>query len=67
MDIGENIRYLRKLRSLTQYDIAKVVGVTCQAVSKWERGETRPDIDTLPVLSECLNVTIDELFYGIKS
>lgn len=45
--IGDNIRRLRRQGSITQEQLAEMLGVTCAAVSKWERGETYPDITLL--------------------
>ena len=62
MDIGNQIKQLRLRRGITQEAIAQHLGVTAQAVSKWERGVTTPDICMLPELSAYFGVTIDELF-----
>ncbi len=58
---GENIKKLRKEKELTQETLAEFLGVSFQAVSKWERGETYPDITMLPVIASFFNVTIDDL------
>ena len=52
---------MRKLRRLTQEDIAEKVGVTRQAVAKWEAGETVPDLDKCKMLAEILGVSLDNL------
>ena len=52
---------MRKLRRLTQEDIAEKVGVTRQAVAKWEAGETVPDLDKCKMLAEILGVSLDDL------
>ena len=59
--IGQQICYLRKARGLTQADLGERLGVSFQAVSKWERGETLPDISLLPALSDALETTIDNI------
>ncbi len=59
--IGENIKRLRKAKSVTQEQIAEVLGVSVTAVSKWERGETYPDISLLFPLAHYFEVTLDEL------
>ena len=58
---GENLKRLRKEKELTQETLAEFLGVSFQAVSKWERGETYPDIIMLPVIASFFNVTIDDL------
>jgi tellurite methyltransferase len=59
--IGSNIVRYRKERSLTQEELAKQLGITYQAVSKWENGQTTPDISLLPALAAILNISIDRL------
>lgn len=59
--IGENIRALRKSKDVTQEQLAEFLGLSNAAISKWERGETYPDISLLPVLAKFFNVSIDEL------
>ncbi|MDE7288255.1 MAG: helix-turn-helix domain-containing protein [Oscillospiraceae bacterium] len=63
--IGENLKKQRKLRELTQEQLADILGVSFQAVSKWERGEGYPDIELLPTIAEYFGITTDELM-GIK-
>lgn len=60
--LGKNIAALRKAKDLTQEALARQLGVTFQAVSKWENGQSCPDIAMLPDLSDILGVSIDELF-----
>ena len=57
----DNLVQMRKLRRLTQEDIAEKVGVTRQAVAKWEAGETVPDLDKCKMLAEILGVSLDDL------
>ncbi len=59
---GENIKKLRKEKELTQEALADFLDVSFQTISKWERGETYPDITILPVIASFFNVTIDDLF-----
>ncbi|MBQ9700978.1 MAG: helix-turn-helix transcriptional regulator [Lachnospiraceae bacterium] len=59
--IGTNIRRLRKERNLSQEMLAERLGVTFQAVSRWERDEAYPDITMLPVLANFFQITVDEL------
>ena len=58
---GEFIYNQRKLIGLTQDELGRKLNVTNKAVSKWETGETLPDIQLLEKLASTLNVTIDEL------
>lgn len=57
----DNLLELRKLKHLTQEDLAERVGVTRQAVAKWEAGETMPDLDKSKLLAEILEVSLDDL------
>lgn len=61
MSIYERIAVLRKARGLTQEQLATGLGVSNQAVSKWEGGQCCPDIQLLPALADQLGVTIDSL------
>ena len=64
--LNERIKQLRKEKGLTQSQLADLLGVTDKAVSKWEVGETNPDISLLPKISEIFNVTLDYLLVGKK-
>ena len=59
--IAEKISEFRKLRSLSQQELGEKLGVTGQAVSKWEKGESMPDIMLLPDLCQMLGITADAL------
>ena len=59
--IGENIKRLRTAKGLTQEQLSEAVGVTCAAVSKWERGDTFPDITMLFPLAHFFGVSLDKL------
>ncbi|MBO4324854.1 MAG: helix-turn-helix transcriptional regulator [Lachnospiraceae bacterium] len=59
--IGSNIKKYRKQRKITQEQLAKVLGVSDQAVSRWENGSTYPDIELLPTIALYFRVTLDEL------
>ncbi|MBR3689074.1 MAG: helix-turn-helix transcriptional regulator, partial [Lentisphaeria bacterium] len=59
--LAENIRAFRKKRGLTQEEVAEAVFVSPQSVSKWERGETVPDIELLPALAMLFETSIDSL------
>ena len=60
--IGLKIAYYRKLHGYTQEALAKKIGISCQAISKWEQQICCPDITRLPELAEIFGITIDELF-----
>lgn len=59
--IGKKISELRKKRNMTQMELADRMGISFQAVSNWERGNSMPDIAKLPELAELLSVSLDEL------
>lgn len=60
--LGLKIAYYRKLNGLTQEELAEKIGVSTQAVSKWEQQLSCPDIMLLPELANIFRITIDELF-----
>ncbi|MCR5106905.1 MAG: helix-turn-helix domain-containing protein [Lachnospiraceae bacterium] len=57
----DNLVQLRKLKAFTQEDVAEKIGVTRQAVAKWESGETIPDLDKSRRLAELFEVSLDDL------
>lgn len=59
--LAENLLLLRKQKRLTQEQVAEAVGVSRQALSKWENGESAPDIDNCIALANFYNVTLDDL------
>lgn len=61
MYIGENIKRLRKEKNITQEKLAEHLDISCQAVSKWERNETYPDITLIIPLASYFGVSTDEL------
>ena len=66
--LSANIQKYRKLSGLTQEALAVKLGVTFQAVSKWENGKSSPDILLLPLMAEAFGCSIDSLFsYKPKS
>ena len=58
---SENLVQMRKLLFMTQEELAEKVGVTRQAVAKWESGDSLPDLEKSKLLAEALNVSLDEL------
>ena len=58
---SDNIVRLRKIKQMTQEDIAEAVGVSRQAVAKWESGETVPDLEKCKLLAELFGVSLDDL------
>ena len=62
MNIGQNIARIRKELKMTQEELGQRVGVSNQAVSKWENGNTSPDISLLPTIASALHVSLQELF-----
>ena len=61
MKLNKKIIYSRKKAGLSQLDLADALGVSRQSVSKWETGESNPDITKLPALAKALGVSIDWL------
>ena len=64
MSIGKNIAKFRKRKKMTQEEFGKTIGVTNQAVSKWESEVSLPDVMLLPKIADKLEVSLDDL-YGI--
>lgn len=64
MTIGKRIAALRREKGLKQDDLAGMLEVSPQAVSKWENDQTCPDISLLPGLANILGITVDELLSG---
>ena len=62
--LGKRIAALRREKGLKQDELAEKLGVSAQAVSKWENDQTCPDISLLPLLAKTLGVTVDELLSG---
>ena len=61
INIGENIKNLRKRKEVTQEELAEHLGISFQSISKWERGDGFPDITMLPDLADFFDISIDEL------
>ena len=64
-EIGNRIAEARRAMGMTQPDLAEKMGVSFQAVSNWERGESMPDISKLPDLSQALHLSLDALLCGV--
>lgn len=67
MDIAFRIQKLRKVNGISQEELADKVGVSRQAVSKWESGQSFPDIEKVITLSEVFDVTTDYLLKGTEA
>ena len=66
--LGEKLYLLRKNKNISQEEIAEILNTSRQAVSKWERDESKPDIDKLILMAKLFNVSIDYLLdYEIDS
>lgn len=65
--LGDNIKNMRKAKGLTQEEFANDIGVSFQTVSKWERGDSYPDITMLPVIAGYFDTTVDALLGVEKS
>lgn len=60
--ISEKLKSYRCERSITQRQLADVLGISPQAISKWERDECCPDIALLPVIADAIGCTVDDFF-----
>ena len=67
MSFSENLQTIRKQNGLSQEELAELLGVSRQAVSKWELGEGYPEVEKLIVLARKLNVSLDSLMAGTVS
>ena len=67
LPIGENIKRLRREQMLTQEKLAQVLNISPQSISKWERGDSYPDIVILPALANYFGVTVDVLLGNDKA
>jgi AbrB family looped-hinge helix DNA binding protein len=57
----DNLTHMRKMRKMTQEELAECVGVTRQAIAKWESGETIPDLEKCRLLADAFGVSLDDL------
>ena len=67
MDMAERIQHLRKTKGLSQEELADTMNVSRQAVSKWESGQSTPDLEKIIMLSEFFEVTTDYILKGIET
>lgn len=65
--IGQKIAKTRKEQNFTQLELADALGVSYQAVSNWERGQSMPDIEKLPELANFLHLSLDDLLGGVAA
>lgn len=61
--LGENLFTLRNLRKMSQDDMAKIVGISRQCYSKWETGESIPDIEKCDIIAKYFDVSLDALMH----
>lgn len=61
--LADNLIFLRNIKGLSQEQVAEVVGISRQSYSKWEQGETYPDIDKCDKLAKFYGVTLDSLVH----
>ena len=66
MNIADRIQSLRKAKGISQEQLADVVGVSRQAVSKWESEQTIPDLEKIIIMSDYFGVTTDYILKGIE-
>ena len=66
MTIADRIQSLRKQKGMAQEELADKIGVSRQAVSKWESEQATPDLDKVVIMSEIFEVTTDYLLNGIE-
>jgi transcriptional regulator with XRE-family HTH domain len=66
MTIADRIQSLRKSKGMSQEELADAVGVSRQAVSKWESEQTAPDLEKVVIMSDIFEVTTDYLLKGIE-
>jgi transcriptional regulator with XRE-family HTH domain len=67
MNIADRIQHLRKTRGISQEELADKVGVSRQAVSKWESEQSIPDLDKVIIMSDFFEVTTDYILKGIEA
>lgn len=66
MDLAQRIQHLRKEKGLSQEELAEALGVSRQAVSKWESTQSTPDVEKIVAMSRYFAVTTDYLLMGVQ-
>ena len=66
MNVADRIQNLRKIKGISQEQLAEAIGVSRQAVSKWESEPSTPDLDKIVLMSDFFDVTTDYLLKGIE-
>ena len=66
MNMADRIQYLRKTKGFSQEELADKVGVSRQAVSKWESEQSTPDVEKIIIMSELFEVTTDYILKGTE-
>ncbi len=66
MNMADRIQHLRKQKMFSQEELADKIGVSRQAVSKWESGQSTPDLEKIVVMSEIFQVTTDYILKGVE-
>ena len=66
MNMSDRIQYLRKTKGISQEELADKVGVSRQAVSKWESEQSTPDLEKVIIMSDFFGVTTDYILKGIE-
>ena len=66
MELGKKIAEIRKEHDLTQEGLAEICSVTRQTISNWENGKSCPDLETLVLISDTFDITLDEMLKGDK-
>lgn len=66
MNMADRIQYLRKAKGISQEELAEQIGVSRQAVSKWESEQSSPDLEKIIIMSEFFGVTTDYILKGME-
>lgn len=66
MNMADRIQYLRKTKGISQEELADKIGVSRQAISKWESEQSTPDLERIIIMSDYFGVTTDYILKGIE-